>query len=77
MKIEDEWIVFSNGKTEYAHQGVVGIGYGDEGHFVCHGSDGGIWHPRDTNLTPDERIELADFMIAQWEQFKRQAGGNS
>lgn len=76
MKIEGEWIVFSNGKTEYAHYGVIGLGYGDEGHYLAHGSDGGLWHPGDTHMSAAERVELADYMIAQWQQFKRQAGGN-
>ncbi len=74
MKIEGDWMIFSSGKREYVNFGVVGLGYGDDGHYVSHGSDGGLWHPRDKHLSEEELQELADFMVAQWQQFKRQIG---
>lgn len=60
----DEIVLECSGRREYANAHTIGIGPGG---YVCYGSDGGI-HTDD--FTDAEREELADAMIALWQQFK-------
>jgi hypothetical protein len=65
MKIVGDYLVFSTGHREYANHGIVGIapdlslstGYDNPG-------------PSADELSPAERIELADYMIKQWSAFR-------
>ena len=80
MKIDDDTITFSSGRTAYANNGIVGINDALELH---EGYDGSIdwpipefWktdHPEyitERTLTADDMRELADHMIALWTKFK-------
>lgn len=64
MKRSGDTIILSSGKILMANCGVIGLdAYGQ----VFSGYDDNI----DTeDLTPQERIELADYMISEWEAFK-------
>ena len=55
---------FSTGKRFYANAGLIGICPSGE---VAEGYDGDV---STSSFTPDERRELADYMIALWQQFK-------
>ena len=76
MKIVKDSVIFSTGKELYANCGVIGISPKLE---ISKGWDGGFFNPRsyvnldDYTLTPVERIELADYMIARWKEFKKEA----
>ena len=72
MKIEGDDLIFSTGKKVYANRGIVGLGANGD---VTEGYDGGV----DTILDKccrrddpeyvvqaDELVELADYMIAEW-----------
>jgi hypothetical protein len=61
---EDDGLTFDNGRECYAHAGIIGI---DNSLHIFYGYDGGL--PGD--LTPGERVELADYMINLWEKFKK------
>lgn len=73
MKIEGDKVTFSSGREWYANGGTIGLKRweaefdGDIGFAVSEGWDGGL--PAE-DLTPPERAELADFMIAEWTAFK-------
>lgn len=66
MKTEANAIVFeSTGKRHYVNNAIVGL---SPSLFVTGGYDDDI---KDiTDFTSEERIELADFMIAQWQRFR-------
>lgn len=67
MKIEDErYLVFSTGRRETANLGIVGLG---PDLTISEGYDGGF---NERDWTPDERRELADYMIAQWTAYRDQ-----
>lgn len=74
MKFEHGRATFSSGKTRAFNQGIVGLGPDDT---VSAGFDNYVWdvesgdaNASDDPLTPDDLIELADFMIAQWSAFR-------
>lgn len=73
MKIEGDWVEFSTGRVSYANFGVIGLG---DDLTVSHGADGGFWAPDyegEDALTPEERVELADYMIERWTAFRAAA----
>ena len=78
MKIERDHLIFSTGKRLYAHWETIGIKLSDDDDGsigLSYGGDGSIYLPEDeymTNerLTPEECTELADVMIARWQEFK-------
>lgn len=59
----DEYIL-STGRKFYANNGIVGI---SPDLRIYEGYDGG---PDDKNWSPEERRELADFMIGLWQRYK-------
>lgn len=62
----DSHIEWSTGRREYANGGIIGLSSTGE---VTEGYDGIlIYNP--SNLSIEERAELADYMIAKWQQFK-------
>jgi hypothetical protein len=62
----DDTVVFeSTGKILYCHAGEIGLS--PDCNSVTYGHDGG-WDREE--LTKDEQIELADYMIKAWESFK-------
>lgn len=64
MKIDGDDLIFSTGKKVYANNGIIGISPSGE---ISEGYDGDI----DTeNLTPEEKLELANYMLVKWESFK-------
>ncbi len=69
MIIDEHGVTFSTGKTRYAHGEILGIGPDLR---VTYGWDGEFYEPgiSSMSLTPAERVELADFMIGLWQQFK-------
>lgn len=67
----------SNGRYIYAYGGVIGIGPYD--YDISGGWDDPVKHTRKAphdyespllDLTKEEKLEIADFMIAQWQEFK-------
>lgn len=69
MKVSGDSVHFeSTGRTEYANNGIIGIGPEADG--VSEGYDGGMG--RRDDFTDAERTELADYMIGQWQRFKEQ-----
>jgi len=72
MKIEGNYIIFSTGKTRYANGGIIGLAPDME---VSEGYDGEFyngdgWRDEEESLTKAELVELADFMIEQWQKFR-------
>ncbi len=76
MIIEDDFIIFSSGRTAYANRGIIGL---DPELKVSEGYDGGLdwppsqWrkeHPSPRHLTVDDMRELADYMINLWGKFR-------
>ena len=67
MKIEDDYISFANGKQIYVHANIIGICSEDGNLYISYGADGTI---DEGPLTKEERIELADYMIALWAKLK-------
>lgn len=63
---DDEIITFSTGLSVKAFHGIVGIAPDLETYY---GYDGGLFE-YDYTPTKQERIELADLMIARWQAFK-------
>lgn len=74
MQIEGDDVIFSTGKRMSANCGVIGIS--PKG-GVTEGWDGGFFDPEaaakwdeDPELTPSECVELADYMIERWQEFR-------
>ena len=65
MKVEGYELVFSTGRRESANEGIVGI---DSEGNISGGYDEGIY---EGDFTQEERVELADYMIRLWQEFKR------
>jgi len=71
---DNDTMTFSSGKTIDCYGAMIGLspdmtvggGYDEPIHFPPDHRDGG-W------LTPAEQIELADYMIGQWQQFRELA----
>ncbi len=65
MKInEDERIIFSTGREVYANKGIIGI---DSDLSLTYGYDGDF---EGDSLSNEEKLEIANFMITRWLQFK-------
>ena len=64
----DDVLLLSSGKRIYAHQGILGIRVGDN--TIYYGFDGEVWSGGDQCLTPAERAEIADYMIALWQRYR-------
>jgi hypothetical protein len=68
---DEEEYTFSSGRVGRANCGIIGIG---PDLSLADGYDGGFdmtpsrdsWHDDAQPLTPEERRELADYMIARW-----------
>lgn len=56
-------LVLSTGRREYCFSGTIGIGADHDYTNVQYGHDGGI---RTGDWTPQERQELAAYMVALW-----------
>lgn len=75
-------IALSTGRKVYANCGIVGIKPADPGGGLSYGYDGSIPTYRDSEfmsdqedqLSPAECVELADIMIAAWQQFRASHG---
>jgi hypothetical protein len=75
VRLEHDTIILDSGRTEYAHQEIVGIGPDLD---ISYGYDGGInldgnYLTREGAWSTDEKVELADYMIDLWNQFKEKA----
>lgn len=79
MEIKGDKAIFTTGKEVYANCGTIGLsphGEGgdgdiiDDGWQVSEGYDGGFGGYCSEGLTNQERVELADYMISLWEEFK-------
>ena len=79
MHIEGDSVIFSTGRRRYANNGIIGIAPDME---ITEGSDGGFYRGKDQEswrspaelLTTAELLELADYMIEQWQQFRAMQG---
>jgi hypothetical protein len=81
-RIDRKTYRLSSGREFSANQGLISISRNEDGTFtIREGYDGGIdgiedpWEGMDESeieqvWSRDERRELADFMIAQWADFK-------
>ena len=68
-EIHEDIVRLPSGRTMYAHLGIVGIGpdgSASQGYDGDLGSDG--WND-ERALSPLERRELAEIMIARWQKF--------
>lgn len=73
-------LVFSDGRTRRCYGGIVGLNpdlhptYGSDGEFYLRG-EGAFETSGDEGepFTPEQRAELADYMIGLWQAFKRQS----
>ena len=69
MKIDGDTIKFRNGREEYANLGIIGIRQEGNEFLISGGYDEGIIDELDMPLTKEERVELSQYMIAQWKLF--------
>ena len=75
MKIGRDEVVFNTGKTRYANGCIIGLGpdmevsEGYDGVFYS-GPDNEELKDEDKRLTKAELIELAEYMIEQWQNFR-------
>jgi hypothetical protein len=69
MQIDNDTVTFSTGREFYANHGKISLSKGDCGWCISEGWDGGVDHK---DFTKAECVELADYMIAMWERFKRE-----
>lgn len=75
MKIEGDKVIFSTGKTRGANCGIIGlsprmdVSGGYDGGFY-NGPDDEEWRDEDERLTKEELVELAEYMIEQWQKFR-------
>ena len=80
MEIKDSTVKFSSGRTRYANAGIIGIGDDDS---VSEGYDGELWFPGEgpfdkaDKLSPADLAELADYMIARWQEWKARVTSSS
>lgn len=81
MQFHRDSIVFSTGKVKKVAANGIGIRMVDDdpdGRIsICDAYGNPVWRHGeglwpDRGLTPEECIELADAVIARWEQFKKQ-----
>ena len=67
---EKEEYIFNSGKTASANCGIIGlspeleVSDGYDGLFHCYDKENAC------ELTKEDKIELADYMINQWQKFK-------
>ncbi len=67
MKIEGDDVIFDSGKKLDANGGIIGLNQRLEAYG---GYDQDLdWGGSDELLTPDERMELAEYMIALWRRY--------
>jgi hypothetical protein len=70
MRIDGDTVKFRSGREEYANCGIIGIS--PDGN-VSGGYDDGFGdfegHEDMPVLSRKERVELAEYMIIQWEKF--------
>lgn len=74
MKFDDDHIVFSSGNRVYAYSGLISIGRDADGRIgpdIFYGCDGDI-AGMGGKLSPADRLELADYMLELWRQFRRE-----
>jgi hypothetical protein len=66
---ENDELVFSTGKRIYANRCIIGLSDDVDEEYcrVSYGYDGGI---AEENLTASEKIELADYMITLWTDYR-------
>lgn len=88
MKIYGDRITLSTGREIYACLGTVGLREVDGKIELTEGFDGKLhsdleWYTDEEKaqldeedrldfLTPQERVEIADYMIARWQEFRAQ-----
>lgn len=77
MKISGNKVLFSTGREKSANCGIIGLapdgnvtdGYDSE----FYSKDDAEWMDPEDILTAAERVELAEYMIEQWQRFKATA----
>lgn len=81
MEIDGNKVLFSTGREKNAHGGIIGLSPDMQ---VTDGYDGEFYRPKESwmddddyseyvRLTPEERVELADYMITAWKRFRSKA----
>ena len=69
LRIDGDNVIFSTGKKIYANNGIIGLSPNLK---VSEGYDGGI----DNNeLTSEEKLELSEYMLAAWNEYKLKIPG--
>jgi len=80
MVEKEDGFVLSTGREIYANNCILGLAPvhdGNESLCISEGYDGGVysdhdsqWRDKEDLLTNDELIEIAEYMIQQWINFK-------
>lgn len=68
MKETKEGFLLSTGRSFYAHSSLLSVD--SDGDNLTYGFDGGVDEFDDEPLTSEERVEIADYMIARWNLFR-------
>jgi len=73
MKIDGDKVIFSSGRKAYSNGGIIGLSPDGD---IYEGYDG-YFHLKmnseeDDSLTKDELIDLADYMIERWKEFRKE-----
>ncbi len=72
MEIKGDDLIFSSGTIVKANRGIIGLTrHGD----LTEGYDSGLWRGDmdeydEIVFTPEERVELANYMLVKWEEFR-------
>lgn len=73
MILTNNEAIFDSGQSRYANGGIIGLGPDlevSEGYDGCFYS-GDSWLSKKDSLSKEDLLELADFMIERWSQFKK------
>lgn len=67
MELTKDGVRFASGREEYAHHGIFGLTKKLE---LTEGYDSFVQYYEDNDeLTADEKVDLAEFMIARWREW--------
>ena len=81
MIFDGDEVVFNSGRRRYANGQVIGLGEkgilseGYDGLFFRSLADEEELHEKEDRLTYGDVIELCDFMLERWVQYKRRIVG--
>jgi hypothetical protein len=76
MILKNDEIIFNSGRHEYCFSGIIGLSPDNELSYGYDGTFEGKEAPEDDyrsyeGLSKEEQVEIADFMINRWNEFRK------